>query len=108
MLNATRIGGRLRATSTTVIVTSATRTAGAQPYTTAAPTMKTFASEVAPTATPSIGTGNASATTDATSSAASPASVLADGSEETKDQVAATLAAVPPAATGTTRESRRT
>src|SRR5918999_3881316 len=69
--------------------------------------MKTFASDVAPTATPSIGTGNASATRDATSSAATPASVLHDGPEAANDQIAAAATTAPPTATGATTGSRR-
>src|SRR5687768_18393150 len=71
---------------------------------TAVATMKTFASEVAPTATPSIGTGKASASTEAANRAATPASVAADGADAANDHAAAAVATSPPPATGTTTD----
>jgi long-chain acyl-CoA synthetase len=64
--------------------------------------MKTFASEVAPTATPSMGTGKASARSAAAKSAATPASVDPAGRSAPKDHAAAAAIASPPPATGAT------
>ena len=50
------------------MVRAPTTTAERQPYSTAAATTKTFANDVAPAATASIGTGKASASAAATSS----------------------------------------
>src|SRR5215207_7219464 len=69
--------------------------------------MKTFASDVAPTATPSIGTGKASASTEAAKRAATPASVAADGPDAVNDHAAAAVASNPPPATGTTTDRSR-
>jgi hypothetical protein len=69
--------------------------------------MKIVASEVRPTATPSIGTGNASATVDATSSAKTPASVAVSGLDSMNFQNAMVATAAPPRVTGTSTGSTR-
>src|SRR5215211_5967386 len=69
--------------------------------------MKTVASEVPPTGTFSIGTGNASTKVEATSNAASPASSPAEGSDAAKDDAASTTATVAVKTTGTMTGSKR-
>jgi hypothetical protein len=63
-------------------VTSPITTASGQPYSTAAATMNTDASEVRPTSTPSIGSGKASVRIAAARSASEPAIVSRLGTSD--------------------------
>jgi hypothetical protein len=63
--------------------------------------------DVRPTATPSIGTGNASATVEATSSAKTPASVAVSGPDSTNRQIAIVATTAPARVTGTSTGSTR-
>src|SRR5687768_10736627 len=69
--------------------------------------MKTVASDVPPTGTLSIGTGNASTHVAARSSAASPARSVGEGSSAARADTASTTASVPPKTTGATTGRRR-
>src|SRR6266550_1913752 len=99
-LNAIRLKGRRRATSTRAIAKEPATAAAAQPYTAAIATRKIVASEVAPTATPSIGTGKASATEAAASRTTMPASSRQPDAPEANDQIAKPRPMEAPRATG--------
>src|SRR6478752_5451310 len=79
--------------------------AGAQPKSTSAATAKTKPSETPFASAPSTGTGNRSASVDATTNATTPATVVAEPGLCKKENVAARCAATPSRETGATTAS---
>src|SRR5919199_1551916 len=69
--------------------------------------MKTIAGDVDPTVTPSIGSGNASATAAAASRHRTPASAPWSGGSPTTEATAAAATTAPASATGTTTGKTR-
>src|SRR3954462_8231709 len=101
-LKIVRMNALCRKIATIVGAVTETKVAGAQPNRSRAATAKTKPSETPFASAPSTGTGNRSASVEASRNAPTPTTVVVEPGSPAKENVAATYAATPTRETGAT------